>query len=99
MPKATRKSATSVRALVKRINSDPEERLRFLHDPSEALSKVGIVPSAKAKKELQTLIREFLKTYPEMALLPTGLSRTGGGKAGGRAGGGPGGGPERMFIG
>ena len=98
MRKTTRKSATSIRALVERINSDPEERIRFLLDPSESLSKVGIVPSAKAKKELQILIREFLETYPEIALLTTGLPRIGGrgpkehGKRGtDRA-------PVRMFI-
>ncbi len=76
MPKATRKRATSVRALVDRINRDPVERLQFLLDPSEYLARVGIIPSLKAKKELQVLIREFLRSYPEIALLPMGLRRT-----------------------
>jgi hypothetical protein len=78
MPKATRKGAMSVRALVDRINKDQVERLQFLLDPSEYLAKVGIIPSTKAKRELQILIREFLKKYPEIALLPTGLHGTGG---------------------
>ena len=78
MRKTTRKSATSIRAFVDRINSDPEERIRFLLDPSESLSKLGIVLSTKAKNELQILIREFLETYPEIALLTTHLPRIGG---------------------
>ncbi len=99
MRKATRKSTTSVRALVDRINTDPVERLQFLLDPSQYLAKVGIIPSMKAKRELQTLIREFLKTYPEISLLPTGLHRTGGAGTRGRDGGEAHRGHEGMFIG
>jgi hypothetical protein len=73
---ARRKNRASVRSLIEGINSDPVERLNFLLKPSEYLSKVGITLSPKASEELQVIFREYLRTYPEIALLPTGLTRT-----------------------
>lgn len=77
MKQVTRgKNRASVRSLIEGINSDPVERLNFLLKPSEYLSKVGITLSPKASKELQVIVLEYLRTYPEIALLPTGLART-----------------------
>jgi len=65
----------TVRTFVEQVNSDPLVRLRFLVDPAQALDEAGIHLSEEAKSELQTLVHEFLEKFPNIALLPTGLSK------------------------
>ena len=69
------------RTFVERVNSDPLVRLRFLVDPVHAVGEAGIQLSEKSKSELRTLVHEYLESFPNIALLPTGLS----GKSRGRA--------------
>jgi hypothetical protein len=65
----------AVRTFVERVNSDPLVRLRFLVDPARALDEAGIHLNEEAKSELDKLVHEYLEKFPNIALLPTGLSK------------------------
>jgi hypothetical protein len=73
MPKKAVPRKGKLRTFVERVNSDPLVRLRFLVDPAHALEEAGIQLSEVSKSELQTLVHEFLESFPNIALLPTGL--------------------------
>ena len=62
-----------LRSFVQRVNSDPVARLQFLVDPAKALDAAGIKLSEKTMSELAKLVHEYVKSFPNVALLPTGL--------------------------
>jgi hypothetical protein len=64
-----------LRDFVERVNSDPLARLQFLADPDHALDEAGIQLSDELKAQLRSLVREYVEKFPNIALLPTGLSR------------------------
>jgi hypothetical protein len=69
-----------LRSLLQQVNSDSLVRLQFLADPAKALDAAGIKLDEKTMSELKRVVHEYIKTYPNIALLPTGLH----GKAEGR---------------
>jgi hypothetical protein len=69
-----------LRSLLQKVNSDSLVRLQFLSDPAKALDAAGIKLDEKTMSELKSVVHEYVKTYPNIALLPTGLH----GKAEGR---------------
>jgi len=71
-----------LRSLVQQVNSDSLVRLQFLADPAKTLDAAGIKLSEKTMSELTKLVDEYIKTFPNIALLPTGLH----GKSKGRVG-------------
>jgi hypothetical protein len=78
-----------LRTFVERVNSDPLVRLRFLVDPVHALDEAGIRLSEETKSEIRALVHGYLERFPDMAMLPTGLSKRsrGRGVSGADAGG------------
>ena len=64
-----------LRDFVERVNSDPLARLQFLVDPDHALDEAGIQLGDELKAQLRSLVREYVEKFPNIALLPTGLSR------------------------
>lgn len=63
-----------LRSFVNRVNTDPIARLQFLVDPEKALDEAGIKLSDEAMSELRPLVYEYVRSFPNIALLPTGLS-------------------------
>jgi hypothetical protein len=74
MPKKANPRRGKLRTFVERVNSDPLVRLQFLVDPVHAAEEAGIQLSKKSKSELQALVHEYVEKFPNIALLPTGLS-------------------------
>jgi len=85
MPRKVKPGKQDLRNFIERVNSDPLFRLRFLVDPAQALDQAGIHLSAELKLAIQELVHEYVEKFPNIALLPTGLShaskRRGGGGA------------------
>lgn len=75
MPKKTGRRKGGLRSFVERVNSDPLARMRFLVDPIQAVNEAGIDLSEASKVELRSLVKEYVERFPNIALLPTGLSR------------------------
>ena len=75
MQKKAKLRKGAVRTFVKQVNSNPHVRLRFLVDPVRTLDQAGIHLNEEAKSELQTLVHEYLEKFPNIALLPTGISK------------------------
>jgi hypothetical protein len=82
MPRQVTIRKGDLRSLVQQVNSDSLVRLQFLADPAKALDAAGIKLSEKTVSELKRLVHEYIKTFPNIALLPTGLH----GKSEGRVG-------------
>ena len=74
MPMKVNPGKGGLRTFIEQVNSDPLVRLRFLVDPARAVDEAGIQLSEESKSELQTLVHEYLERFPNIALLPTGLS-------------------------
>jgi hypothetical protein len=74
MPKKATAVKGGLRDFVERVNSDALFRLHFLVDPVHTLDEAGIPLSEELKSELRTLVHEYVEKYPNIALLPTGLS-------------------------
>ncbi|HXY08639.1 MAG TPA: hypothetical protein VEI52_12435 [Terriglobales bacterium] len=74
MAKMAKTSKRELRAFVERVNSDPLLRLRFLVDPIHTLDEAGIQLSKELKSALQEFVHEYVERFPNIALLPTGLS-------------------------
>jgi hypothetical protein len=74
MPKRANPGKRELRAFVERVNSDPLLRLRFLADPAHTLDEAGIQLNEELKSALQELVHEYVERFPNIALLPTGLS-------------------------
>jgi hypothetical protein len=96
----TKPSKQELRDLIERVNSDPLYRLRFLVDPAQAFEEAGIELSAELKSAVKELVHEYVEKFPNIALLPTGLSR--GSKRGGEVAsagtGGYGCDEEKIFV-
>lgn len=75
MPKTANPRKQGLRAFIEQVNSDSHVRMQFLVDPVHMLDKAGIQLSEKAKSELQTLVHEYVETFPNIALLPTSLPK------------------------
>jgi hypothetical protein len=75
MPKKTIPRKGRLRDFVQRVNSDPLVRVQFLANPDQALDEIGIQLSEELKSELRALVQEYIERYPNIALLPTGVSR------------------------
>ena len=73
MPRKVLVRKGDLRSFVQRVNSDSVVRLQFLADPAKALDAAGIKLSEKTMSELTKLVHEYIKTFPNIALLPTGL--------------------------
>jgi hypothetical protein len=73
MAKTANPGKRELRAFVKRVNSDPLFRLRFLVDPARTLDKAGIQLNDELKSALQEAVHEYVEKFPNVALLPTGL--------------------------
>ena len=73
MPRKVAVRKGDLRSFVQRVNSDPITRVQFLADPAKALDAAGIKLSEKTMSELVKLVHEYVKNFPNMALLPTGL--------------------------
>lgn len=74
MPKRANPSKRELRTFVERVNSDPLFRLRLLVDPARTLDEAGIPLNEELKSALQELVHEYVEKFPNIALLPTGLS-------------------------
>jgi hypothetical protein len=73
MPRKVTVRKGDLRSFVQRVNSDSVVRVQFLADPAKALDAAGIKLGEKAMSELTKLVHEYIKTFPNIALLPTGL--------------------------
>lgn len=73
---------SNLRSFVKRVNADPIARLQFLVDPEKALDEAGIALSDEMMSELRALVHEYVRSFPNIALLPTGLSHKRKGRGG-----------------
>jgi len=72
----TRKAGKAgLRAFVNRVNSDALLRMRFLVNPVQTLDEAGIHLSDELKSQLQAVVHEYVEKYPNIALLPTGISQ------------------------
>lgn len=75
MPRKANPGKGRLRDFVERANSDPLARLQFLVDPDHALDEAGIQLNEELKAELRSLVHDYVERFPNIALLPTGLSR------------------------
>lgn len=75
MPKKAHHGKGGLRDFVERVNSDPLVRVQFLANPDGALDEAGFKLSDELKSELRSLVHEYVERYPNIALLPTGVSR------------------------
>jgi hypothetical protein len=67
-------SKRELRAFVERVNSDPLLRLQFLVDPVHTLDEAGIQLNEELRSSLQKVVHEYVERFPNISLLPTGLS-------------------------
>ena len=74
MAKMANVGKRELRAFVDQINSDLLFRLRFLVDPARILDEAGIQLNDELKSSLQDAVHEYVEKFPNIALLPTGLS-------------------------
>ena len=74
MPRKGNPGKGRLHDFVERANSDPLSRLQFLVDPDRALDEAGIQLNEELKAELRSLVHEYVENFPNIALLPTGLS-------------------------
>ena len=81
MPKKANPRKGEFRTFVERVNSDHLVRLRFLVDPIHEVDEAGIHLSEQAKSELRTLVHAYVESFPNIALLSTGLSSKSRGRA------------------
>jgi hypothetical protein len=71
---ATNPGSGKIAQFVNSVNKDPHARIQFLLNPAEALQHVGIQLSDDVKAELKEVVHEYLRKFPAIAMLPTGVS-------------------------
>ena len=68
------KKATSLSALVMKVNTDVEYRAKFLASPVQELKKHGIVLDEASAREVRRVASELRRKLPDLAELPSGVA-------------------------